>query len=79
MKTVRLILACLALAILFTCCEEEWPKGDARMGYVIEIADDGAGQCTYYFSSSPDNKTREKSMISSCGLYEIGEGIFIPQ
>ena len=72
------VLICLALAFLFAGCEDQWGN-DAQMGYVIDIVDDGNGSCTYYFSSSPDDKTHKSSMISSCGLYKLREGIFIPK
>lgn len=78
MKATRLFLACLALAFL-TSCEDEWYKKDATMGYVVGIETNDDGTCTYRFGSSPDSKTAERSMVSACGSYKLGEGLFVPK
>jgi len=72
------VLICFALAFIFTCCEDQWGN-DARMGYVVEIDDDGSGRCTYTFAPSPDDKTGDFKMVTSCGAYKLREGIFIPK
>jgi hypothetical protein len=79
MKTTRSLLVCLAFAFLLVSCEEEWPKKDAQMGYVVDITENNDGTCTYLFGASPDDKTGGHPTVTDCGRWKLRDGIFIPQ
>lgn len=79
MKSRYFALICVVLTILFTSCEDSWFKHDATMGYVIGVADNGDGTCTYTLGDKPDSKTAKATMAGECGHYKLGEGLFIPQ
>jgi len=71
------VLICFALTLLFTCCEDEWFKKDATMGYIIQIETAADGSCIYLPAPKPDDKTSTFSFPGDCGHYKIGEGIFV--
>ena len=73
-----ILLVIVTMAVALGSCEEELGK-TAQKAFIIEIVDDGSGQCTYYMSPSPDDHTRKNKMVAACGAYQVGEGIFIPQ
>jgi hypothetical protein len=61
---------------LTSSCDDQWGD-DAQMGYVSAIEPGNDGVCTYYFSFEPEGKSRDRAIDMTCGLYTVGEGIFI--
>lgn len=68
------ISVCMCCLFSFSGCGDE-----GAMGYVVEIVDKGAGQCTYYLTYTKGGTSRDFEMITACGHYTVGEGIIIPK
>jgi hypothetical protein len=71
------MLICFALTFLSAGCKA--PENDEIFAYIIEIVDDGAGQCTYYLNDSPETKTRKYIIVSECARWNVGDRIYIPK
>lgn len=78
MKNLRLASICFAVIFAFIGCEEQWGN-DAHMGYVSGIDDNGNGSCTYYLSKTRNGTDHANTIVSPCGHWKVGEGIFVPQ
>ncbi|HZY81178.1 MAG TPA: hypothetical protein VFE50_16755 [Cyclobacteriaceae bacterium] len=78
MKTVRTLFLAMAVAFIYTSCEESWGN-DAKMRFVIAIDDNGDGTCVYSMAKHPDDKTAESKLTRACGMNKVGDGFWIDQ